>query len=134
MLLLNGCICISIPKHTIVCSLSVTGFWGKADVQYSSIVVSSRVELGGSAGYKAPSGRSWHRWSSRLTEQHSMSAALLKRALGIHGAFGRHKHSLFQSAISLMEQNLKSLQTNTAIKMTGENSFWLLLWSQCNLE
>ena len=38
-----------------------------------------------SAEYKAPSGRSWHRCSPRPTEQHSMSAAPLKRAPGIHG-------------------------------------------------
>lgn len=48
-----------------------------------------------SAEHKAPSGRSFHRWSPRPTEQRSVSAALLNRApVGCAGAFGRHEHIL----------------------------------------
>ena len=67
-------------------------------------------------------GTQWEKLAQMEPQTHLMSAALFKRAPGIHGAFGRHEHSLFQSAISLMEQNLKSLQTNTAMKRNDKGT------------
>lgn len=81
------CITDQVPMHTIMFFLNVSGCqWGNWHIVLS-IGGGVRVERGrgGSAEYKAPSGRNWHRWSHRPTEQHSMSAALLKKAPGIHG-------------------------------------------------